>query len=48
MTTTTTTTVASLPVIQGVVVKGGWDGCNFSLFVGIMGHWEMVCRRQSL
>ena len=48
MTTTNTTIVASLPVLQGVVVEGGWDGCNFLFFVGMMGHWERVCRRQSL
>lgn len=31
-TTTITTTLASLPVIQGIVVGGGWggwDGCSF-------------------
>lgn len=48
MTTTNTTIVASLPVLQGVVVEGGWDGCNFLFFVGMMGHWERVCRRQLL
>jgi hypothetical protein len=40
MTTTNTTIVASLPVLQGVVVEGGWDGCNFLFIVGMMGHWE--------
>ena len=37
MTTTNTTIVPSLPVLQGVVVQGGWDGCNFLFFVGMMG-----------
>lgn len=26
----------------------GWLGCNFLFLVGMMGHWERVCRRQLL